>query len=540
MDRIPAVSTPLTLRDYLVPIKERRWLILAIVIVITAAVSVYQSGRPKTYTASTKIYVGQNGGTTGGFASPIGIANQAILLTSTNVATKVAKKLGYTGSPAGLASSVTATPSATTSFITITAGASSAGQAVRVANAFAQEFITQNSAQQQAANNQQIAALRQELKGLGGPSNAALRQNDLAQIQQLQLANSTAVGAATQVDPAQGASASGHPLLEYGLLAAIAALVGSCLLAYMLHRLDPRLKSVEQAAQIYSLPVLATVGHDNDINLFHDERPGLSQRSRESFRDLRVALDTAAGGEPIKTVLVTSAGAGEGKSTVARNLGLTFAEAGLRVALFDADLRKGSLAGRLGAETRPGLTDVLAGLNTLEDVKTVVDVATITIPGVEKMVNRLGQVPPEFAGAGASVTVFPAGTPPANPPAVVESKGFHDLLERVSADFDVVVIDTTPITAVSDAIPLLRIVNVALVVARIDKTDRRTARFANELMGRVSEANLAGLVVNDLGAGEAAAYGYAYGYGYGYGYGHKSQRANGAAPELAPRDATKS
>jgi Mrp family chromosome partitioning ATPase/capsular polysaccharide biosynthesis protein len=535
MAGIAADSPHLTLRDYLVPIKERRWLIIAIVVAITAAVSAYESAHPKTYTATTKVYVGQqsaSGSVGAAQATPEEMANQAVLLTSTEVAALVAKKLGYTGSPAALAASVSAAPSQTTAFITITAQGSSATEAARVANAFAQEFIVQNSSQQQAANNVQIAGLRRQLKSLKGPVNVTQRLSVNQQIQQLQLANRTSVGAPTQIDVAQGAAATGHSVWEYAGLAAIAALIGSILLAFMLHRLDPRLKSIDQAADIYSLPVLATVAHDGDINHFHDGAPGLSARSRESFRDLRVSLALAAPGQRLATVMVTSAGSGEGKSTVARNLALALAEAGQRVALFDADLRKGSLAVKMGTEPRPGLTEVLAGLNTLDEVKTEIQVAALAVPGLEAMVDRLGSAPTEYAGAGVSVsvTIIPAGTSPANPPAVIESAAFEELLQQVADEHDVVVIDTTPVTAVSDAIPLISRVSAVLLVARSDITDRRTARRATQMIGRVPGANVVGLVVNDVPAAEAAAYGVGYGYAR---YEYRDLNGGTAEPEQA-------
>jgi Mrp family chromosome partitioning ATPase len=114
------------------------------------------------------------------------------------------------------------------------------------------------------------------------------------------------------------------------------------------------------------------------------------------------------------------------------------------------------------------------------------------------------------------VTFVPAGASPPNPSAVLESAAFRSLLEHVANNHDVVVIDTSPLTAVSDVIPLLPHVNAVVLVARSGTTDRRSARHAAEVIGRVPGVNFVGIAVNDLPVAEATAYGAGYGYGYGY------------------------
>ena len=119
---------------------------------------------------------------------------------------------------------------------------------------------------------------------------------------------------------------------------------------------------------IYQHPVLATVWHDDAIRHFVQDKPALSPRSREAFRDLRIGLYLAAGDGDLKTVVVSSAVPDEGKSTVARNLALALAEGGRRVVLVDADLRKSTLARALGRKSGRGLADVIVGARTLDEV----------------------------------------------------------------------------------------------------------------------------------------------------------------------------
>ena len=124
-------------------------------------------------------------------------------------------------------------------------------------------------------------------------------------------------------------------------------------------------------------------------------------------------------------------------------------------------------------------------------------------------------------------------------------------MKTLSSSFDVVVIDSTPLTLVSDAIPVLREVDATLLVAR-SSTDSRSARHASEVIQRVPGVNVVGLVVNDVPEAAAAAYGKGYGYGYyGYGYGNRygaygygyvghSESANGASPRQASDSAVES
>jgi receptor protein-tyrosine kinase len=543
-------ESQLTLRDYLAPALARYKMILVIVVIVTAAVYVLASRRSPVYTASTKVFVGQEGNATLGIGStqnnPQAVADQAILLTSSDVAAKVARSIGYTGSPSALAADVTATPAQTTDFITITAQARTGVRAARIANAFAQQFIAQNSAQQAQANNKAIGVLQQQLHQLPRTAATANQRSSLiSQIQQLQVASSTGIGNVSQIDPAQPPPASNNrPATEYAGLAAVAAVVGSILLAYMLNRLDPRLKTVEQAGALYGCPVIGTVMHDTEIEAFIDGAPALSSRSREPFRELRVRLDLVSGEPGFRSILVTSAGPAEGKSTVARNLALAFSETGRRVALIDADLRKPRLSSSLGVTPEAGLSEVLAGSSTLEEVKLSIDAHVHGVPGLSEIAAKSGSLPPQGFVTEATLTLIPAGATPPNPPAVLESAGFRQLLTEITDAHDVVVIDTTPVTAVSDAISLLGHVESVVLVARSGTTDRRGAKHAHEVIGRVPDANVVGVVVNDLPAAEASAYGVGYGYRYRYGYGYGSgsggsslrPRTNGAAAEVVTPD----
>jgi Mrp family chromosome partitioning ATPase/capsular polysaccharide biosynthesis protein len=489
------------------------------VVVITAVAVAYTATRPVNYSASTKVYVGSGsggGGVISGVVAPA-IADQATLLTSTETAQKVAKMIGYTGSPAGLAGSVQAVPLTTSDFLQITATESTGAFAAKVANAYAAEFVAQNSSAGANAYRQQEAELRSQIAALGKPSltNLAERENLRSQIRQLQAEAGTTVNGARQIDPATGGSENRKSALNYGLAAALGSLIGAILLAYGLERLDPRMKSVSQAYDVYHHPVMATVMHDAKIEQFANELPALPEKTRESFRQLRLALDLSAESKPYRTIVVTSAVPGEGKSTVARNLALALAEGGSKTLLVDADLRRPRLERYLGVDAPEGLSHVLSGAKPVSEV--IVKVTAVTADGNRNLETPMGDGGEVAVGFGQTfaLSFLAAGGQVPNPPAALGSEACRQLLTELGETFDVVVIDTPPLNPVSDAFPLIQSCDAVLLVARAN-TDARSAIRASELLERIPGRNVVGLVINDVPAPQAAAYGYGYGYSYGY------------------------
>jgi polysaccharide biosynthesis transport protein len=537
-------NAPLTLRDYLSPVLARKWWVIGFVIVLAAAGYAYGAGKPPVYKASTQLYVAQQGnpalGVGAGFTSDRTIADQAALVTTKEVSAIVAQQIGYRGSPQSLGGSVTATPATGEDIITIAASASSAARAATIANAFARAFIQLSTQQGHASVLKSLTTLQEQLKRLPpGASTATQRSNIQTQIEQLQVAESSGIGNASQINPATPpASASSRPTWEYTLLAAIAALISSTILAYVLQRLDPRVKSVLHALAIYDRPVLATVTEDDEIqNAVKDGRPALSEKSREVFRELRINLELSAPDGGLKTILLTSASSGEGKSSVARNTALAFSEVGRKVALVDADLRKPTIPKIMGFEGQGGVTEVVAGLKSLEEVAVHVPISdsgnvghgAIKITGSGEFIRGSEN---GANGSGSTITVVPAGRRPPNPPAILESANFAAMLKELADTHDIVIIDSPPLTVVSDVIPILRDVDALMMVVRSGVTDARSARHAAEIIGRVPDANFVGIAVNGLPPAEAAAYGAGYGYYYRYGgYGHSGRYGYGYGDE---------
>lgn len=494
----------MTLGDLLAPIFARKWFILFAVVFTTVGSYVYFEREPESYEASTKLFIAQESdpalGVAGGFSDARTVANQAQLLKSREVAESVKRLTGYVGDAGALSGAVRAVSSEETDFISITATGRTALEAQAIANGYAQAFIELRSDRRREQLDKTLAALEAQRRQIPvSPETAASREELSSRIRALRVAGSTAPGNAQQVDAAGPGGLTSQSPKRQALFAFVLTLLASCALAYAATRFDNRITSPEDAGLAYRRPVLGTVGHDKDIVHFEGGRPAVAGSAKEAFRGLRVNLRLAALSEPVRIILVTSANPGEGKSTLVRNLALTLHEAGQRVAVVDADLRKPSLAPLFGVEPGPGLTDVLTGDLSLDD-------ATISVLAHSAPPAASAEAVDD-ASARRGLTLLNAGHEPANPPAVLESKDLRSVLRELAEQHDYVLIDTPPILSVSDAIPLMDAVDAMIIPARIGTTTRRAAQTASELIARVPGVNFIGIVANDLEGGTPGYYG---------------------------------
>jgi polysaccharide biosynthesis transport protein len=168
-------------------------------------------------------------------------------------------------------------------------------------------------------------------------------------------------------------------------------------------------------------------------------------------------------------LLVASAAPGDGKTTVARHLAAAAARMGSRVLLLEADLRRPTIAVQLDISSGLGVSDVLIGAVSLSEATQLVGLDLQRVDG----------------SGGRSLDVLVAGSSlPPNPGELIESHAMESLLEQAKAKYDLVVIDTPPLTAVSDAFPLLGKVGGVIIVGRVGRNRRDVAQRLHEtLMG---------------------------------------------------------
>jgi non-specific protein-tyrosine kinase len=200
----------------------------------------------------------------------------------------------------------------------------------------------------------------------------------------------------------------------------------------------------------------------------------------EAYRTLRTNLQLSSLDQPLRTLLVASAGADEGKSTTLANLAVTFAQAGRRTILVDSDLRRPSLHGLFGTPNDRGLTTML-----LQD--------DAPAPLAETPIEGL--------------RLLPSGPVPPNPSELLASRRLEGAIERLKDDADLVLFDSPPALAVSDAAVLSRRVDGVVLVVSAGRTRREHAARARQVLERAG-ARLLGVVLNNASLEDAV---YSYG-----------------------------
>ena len=198
----------------------------------------------------------------------------------------------------------------------------------------------------------------------------------------------------------------------------------------------------------------------------------------EIFRTLRTNIQFMNTNKPLKTLLVTSTLPGEGKSWVASNLSVAFAQAGKRVILIDADMRKGRIYNIFGVLPRPGLSNYLSGVS-------------------ENGYNRenLGEFLRETEVP--NLYVMPAGNIPPNPSELLITPQMVNLLEQLKQECDLIIIDGTPSKLVTDAVILSRIVDSTIVVTAHNQTKKDDLQKVIRGIKNVG-GNIAGIVYNKI------------------------------------------
>ncbi len=483
----------LTVLDYLRPVWRFKFLIVVIVALVAAGAYEYSDHKPKIYESSTEVYVGQTQLeqiiNPYSVESPRTISDDASLVTTPAIAVAVAKQLQTTIPPTTLLANVTATPSSTEDFITITGQSGNPTIAADIANAFAKVYLRQRRTALIRSGDQSVSAAQAELRQAeAAGAGTAERQALESEIATLEGDTVTPGNVGQQITPAvaSGVPISPKPTRD-AIFAAVLALVLCIIASYLFDRTDRRVRRLEDLETLFDLPVLATVPHVRKASRGTDVPTDL----QEPHRSLRVNLDLARGdlrGEG-KVIMVTSALPAEGKSTIVRNLALSYRDAGARVAVIECDLRHPVLADRLGLVHWPGISEAL---DSGEPVQ--MQPVTSTTNGTY--------------GAG-SLQIAVAGQAAKDPTALLTPARLLPILTELSESNDIVLVDSTPLLSVSDALPMLGIVDGVIVVVRAGRTTYPAAARMRRTVERFHGAPVLGVVANNV-SDDMASYGYAY------------------------------
>jgi capsular exopolysaccharide synthesis family protein len=267
-----------------------------------------------------------------------------------------------------------------------------------------------------------------------------------------------------------------------------------------------RIDSPDMVKRITNKPIIGFIpnsGAEAESNIFAD----LDSPWAEAFRIVRTKLQFFLKEKQNPVVMVTSSIPTEGKSFVAINLASAYALTGKKTVLVGYDLRHPQLAQRFKLDKNIGVTNYLINENTLEEI-------------VQKTPDP-------------NLDLIASGTIPPNPAELIADKKTMELLTELKKRYDYIILDTAPISPVSDSHHLSRIADSTLFVIRDHITHKQALQNSMEELNNEQVENLC-LVMNDIklarkryGSKYGYSYGYRYGYKYGYGYGYGYYREKG-------------
>ena len=451
------------LRDYITVLRKGWVLILVLALVGVAAAAGFSLIKKPVYSASAQVFVSTE---TSGSASDLAQGNtftqQRVLTYSNLVSTPIvllpvisSLKLDMTAEE--LAPMVTATAPTSTTLISISVDDTDPVQAADIAN----------------ATSQSLTNVVQDIEATDANGTSTVK---LTRVKQAQV-------------PSKPVSPNVPVNVALGLLVGLALGVG---IAVLRETLDNRVRTELDVEKISDKPVVGGIAYDSKAS----ERPLIVQvdpRSprAESFRTLRTNLQFLDLGTGSRTFVMTSSMQSEGKSTTVSNLAIALDSAGFRVILIDADLRRPRVAEYMDVDGSAGLTDVLIGRATLEDVA-----------------HPWGR---------GNMVVLPSGAIPPNPSELLGSRAMQDLITHLEQQFDYVLFDAPPLLPVTDAAILAKKASGAILAVASGKTHKGQLAAAVASLENVG-APIAGFVITMMPVKGPGAYGYGrYGYGYGYG-----------------------
>jgi capsular exopolysaccharide synthesis family protein len=443
---------------------------------------------------------------------------------------RVARALDYEGDPRNISDQVRTEVDAGSGLMWIVANSKSPERAALIANTYARElvrFMTEGQTEGSLANaarvrkqmrrmGEKIGNLESQIAGAGSTQgtlltaerDAAIRQYGFL-ADQYQQATATALdpvpiqvlSEAPRGTPAQTAAGPLGPSSPASrlVLAAILGLLAGVALALVLERFDTRIRTKKSAETHFSLPVLAEIPV-TPRRMRGDRAVVAAAKPKSPFADAFRLLATGLtgrspangtwiGGKPAEqqravrspqTILVTSPGAGEGKTTVTANLAASFAEQGKSVLVLSCDFRSPNIHRMFDVPNDKGLGEAL---RSQHDGRILVD------GHVKKTAIREIRVVPSSAGAD-------------NPGGLLSSNNMHDVLQEARENADVVLLDTAPILTGGEAAALFSEVDAVLVVARLGTTTVELAERTSELLTRLGTP-VVGIALN--GATEVGA-----------------------------------
>jgi tyrosine-protein kinase len=527
MSAEPDLARSVELGDYL-GILRRRWLlIVAILALAGAAAAIWSLQRLPSYQATTSILVRPI--TSDQFGSQVrpdqllNMTNEQQVVLSTPVAAKAVAALHASVTPEELLERISVDVPAKSQILAIHFSDPAPSTAKRGADDVARAYLDVRATGVRRQITASVANLQRQLQALGqqrqaqnailSGSSATPAQRQSAQalkdtltqqitsldqkIADLQQLNASP-GAIIQPAVLPTTRASPNHKVDLGVGLAIGLLAGVAA-ALVRDRTDLRLRGHEDLAERLDRPVLARVPpfprwersgvldwrRRSESSLITLEQP--NGPIAEAYRTLRIRLARLAWQLDMKTVMVVSAGVGEGKSTTAANLAVVMAESGRNVLLVSADLRRPRIHEFFGLPNGHGLSNLLLDAN---DALLDPDGAETPPPDDEgtQLATHVWSLTP-------NLWAIPSGPPPPHPSSLMDSNGMRQFLKGQRDLYDIILLDCPPALVVADSLALAPLVDAVLVVADTKESSRSAVSQLSELLQQVG-ATVVGSVLN--------------------------------------------
>jgi Mrp family chromosome partitioning ATPase/capsular polysaccharide biosynthesis protein len=513
------------------PLWRRKWMILAVAIIVAGATYEYYKRKPAVYAAKTSLYLGggseqQAGGTVGkATISGRAVADQVELINSI-IREAVHRRLREEHRIVAAQGKAKAVASGTSDFITITSEAKNPRSAVLLANDTAAAYVKRQRQDYLRSLKAQIENTRQQIrrieppvptkgsKGSIAPSSTTTIQsaNLHSKLSQLESSLSSFSGV-QQVAPARAEPLPISPSpKKNAVFGFFLGLLLASIAAYALGRFDRRLRSLAAVEEIYKTQILSALPVVGAPAIRPDGSRAPARSLIEPLRRLHNAVRLGDAGSrehhgAARVLLFLSADGGDGRSSLVANLAHVQCDSGEQVAIVEADFRRPVQQKLMDVSGARGLADVLAG-----GVQPSLAMQSAHTQGPEAASDPLdsgaGLATVVDAGTSGSLSVLLSGGPVSNPPALLGSDAMAELLRTLAEEYDHVLIDAPPPLEVSDVLPLLPLVDGIIIVARIGHTRDTSARRLAQLLERTASAPILGAVANCVPRKDIARYGF--------------------------------
>lgn len=482
--------------DQILGMLRRRapWVLLCAALVAGAAYG-FSKHQTKKYTATAALAFNSNpldaqiaGLSVANGTNPVTQqASNVELVRSGDAALATARLLGHGLTAERIIGALTIAGRGETSIVVVSVTTTSPALAAEIANTYTQQFVKKQQNTNRQYFKSALAIVHRQLAALSPAqrvgSDGLLLQN---RSQTLSLLSELNFGGVQVAGEALTPTSPSSPKVSRNtILGVILGLLLGLGVSFLLERLDRQIRRPEDLEEIYGLPLLGAVPESAALaRTLRDKqgrRTALPRADAEAFSLIRAHLRFFNVGRDLRTIVIASSEPDDGKTTIAHYLAEAATRSGSRVLLIEVDLRHPTLSKQLELPVSSGLAEVLVGIAPVGDAIQSVELEAASGEGAK----------------GRSLDVLAAGAVlPPNPGELLESQAMHRVLEWAKwATYDLVVIDTPPLGAVSDAFPLLTKVDGVVVVGRVGHSRRDRAERLHQVL-ESSGAFLLGIVAN--------------------------------------------